>query len=178
MEEIWKDIPEYVGYYQVSNLGRIKRLSTEVYNGFGYYKKSETILIPHLINTGRLIVGLSKNGKVKRFLVHRLVAMTFLEKCDNKKQVNHLDGNPLNNRLENLEWCDQSGNELHKIYTLKHTNGALLSKPRKVRCITTNMEYPSLAQACRSTGTKMYILFNRLKTGKKDPSGNYWEYIV
>lgn len=178
MEEEWRDIPGYEGFYQASTLGRIKRTRHKVWNGYGWYYHGGNILKPHVINTGRECVGLSKNGEVKRYFVHRLIMVTFVGEPSTKMQVNHLDGNPLNNKLDNLEWCDQSRNELHKIYDLKHTEGALVHKPREVVCVETSVVYPSLADACRKTGLAMHILFNRLKTGKKDPNGNSWKYVI
>ena len=178
MQEIWKDIPGYEGYYQISNFGRVKRTECKVWNGYGWYLRRGNILKPRVINTGRECVRLSKDGISNRYFVHRLVMMAFVGEPQNKMQVNHLDGNPLNNRLDNLEWCDQSRNELHKIYGLGHIDGALINKPRKVICNETSMVYLSLADACRKTGLKMHILFNRLQSGKKDPNGNTWKYVI
>lgn len=99
MQEIWKDIKEYEGLYQVSNKGNVKSLN---YN----HTKEEKILRPMVIRNGYLIVTLYKNGKCKRLLVHRLVLMTFapINNMD-KFDVNHKDENKQNNNLDNLEWC-------------------------------------------------------------------------
>lgn len=99
MEEIWKDKKDYEGHYQVSNLGRIKSIK------FG----KERILKQH-IKRGYYYVGLSKNGIVKRYLVHRLVAQAFIDNPNNYKEVNHKDENKLNNSVDNLEWCNAKYN--------------------------------------------------------------------
>ena len=100
MKEIWKDIKDYEGHYQVSNLSRVKSIK------FG----KERILKPVTDRHGYLIVGLWKNNKQKIYKVHRLVAEAFLPNPYNLPQVNHKDENPLNNNVNNLEWCDAKYN--------------------------------------------------------------------
>ena len=107
-KEIWKDIKGYKLIYQVSNFGNIKRLK-------GYGCKKEHLLKPNISATvNYLLVCLCKNGKAKRFLLHRLVALNFLNNLNNYPQVCHKDGNPKNNNLENLYWGNQSMNEEDK----------------------------------------------------------------
>lgn len=96
-KEIWKDIPGYEGKYQVSNLGRVRNPN---YRGSGLPR---TLKQSIGIN-GYYYVGLYLTKK-KRPLVHRLVAITFLENPNNLPSVNHKDENKLNNKLDNLEWC-------------------------------------------------------------------------
>lgn len=93
-KEVWKDIIDYEGLYQVSNLGRVKSLFR--------YKR---ILKPQKDIHGYLKVGLYKNGKCKLFNIHKLVANAFIENPNNYKYVNHKDENKTNNRVENLEFC-------------------------------------------------------------------------
>lgn len=94
--EIWKDIPDYEGYYQASNFGRIKSLN---------YKKTgkEQILKLRVNKHGYLNVGLFKNGKEKSYLVHRLVWLAFHEEIPEGMQINHINEVVSDNRLENLE---------------------------------------------------------------------------
>lgn len=178
MREFWADIPGHVGEYQVSDLGRVRSLSRNVPRGKGTLPVKGKILKQFITNTGRLEVHLSHNGKWQHWLVHRLVATVFLPNPNNFPQINHLNGNPLDNRLANLEWCNQSLNEIHKIHNLKVKNSSLLSQPRKVLLVEHNEIFNSLGEACRKTGIPLYMLFNRLKTGKPDKNGFHWEYVV
>ena len=111
--EVWKDIYfiengieyDYRGLYQVSSEGKIKSLN---YNHTG----KEKILKPQKTKDGYQFVSLYKNGKVKQFIVHRLIAHMFIPNDDqeNKTQVNHIDENKENNSVENLEWCTREYN--------------------------------------------------------------------
>lgn len=108
MREVWKDIKDYEGLYQVSNLGRIKSLSRFHYTGWGKnkgYIKKEKILTQTLLSIGYYIVTLCKNGESKKMFVHRLVAQAFLDNLNNFPCINHKDENKLNNYVDNLEWC-------------------------------------------------------------------------
>ena len=99
--EIWKDIPGFEGLYQASNEGRIRSLTRQVYN----YIKPGRILKSNIKNSGYLYLSISNgNNKFKHANVHRLVALAFIPNPDSKPQVNHKDGNRLNNNVDNLEW--------------------------------------------------------------------------
>lgn len=98
------------GLYQVSNLGNVRSLN---------YRKSNKIkLLSFRYNTiGYVYVCLSKNGFHKYVSIHRLVANTFLKNKNHYLQVNHIDGNKLNNHVENLEWCNPIENMNHAFKT-------------------------------------------------------------
>jgi len=113
MEE-WRDIPGYEGYYQVSNLGRVKRLYREdiIHNYGGLKIVPEKILKPYIDKrkyTG-VRVTLCKSGFTKRFIVARLVASAFIPNHGNLPLVEHLDDNPTNNVVTNLKWGTHSSN--------------------------------------------------------------------
>jgi hypothetical protein len=98
MEEIFKSIEEYEGLYEISNLGRVKSLAK---NG-----KKEIIMKPKIDKDGYLQISLRKpRTKRKYYRIHRLVALTFIDNINQLPQVNHIDCNPSNNNVENLEWC-------------------------------------------------------------------------
>ena len=105
-KEEFKDIPGYEGMYQVSNLGRVKSLSREMYNGFSYFTSKEKILKNGKDAHNYFNVNLCKNGKAKMFKIHQLVVMVFLgHKPDgtNKIVVDHINNIQHDNRLENLQ---------------------------------------------------------------------------
>lgn len=115
MEEIWSDIEGFEGFYQVSNKGNVKSLDRLV-NGCsfkGYQRMKGKQLKLQKRKSGHLDVLLKKNGKEKRCWVHRLVAKAFIPNPDNLPIVNHIDSNPQNNSVENLEWCTQQHNINH-----------------------------------------------------------------
>ena len=107
MQEIWKDIPNYEGYYQVSNLGRVK--STP----HSKYKKSK--ILKNIPRNGYLSVILCDEKSKKNVFVHRLVAQCFVPNPENKPIVNHIDGNKSNPCAYNLEWCTYKENTQHAI---------------------------------------------------------------
>ena len=118
MVETWKDIKGYEGLYQISNLGRIKSLRKKIKNNgaFGKRKiitKNEKIVSSYKNKDGYSVVQLYKNNKRKLKLVHRLVAEAFIPNPNNYPYVNHKDGNKANNCVDNLEWCNNSMNQLH-----------------------------------------------------------------
>jgi hypothetical protein len=116
MEEIWKDIEGYEGLYQVSNFGRVRSLDRTIKIGhklFGNMKLKGRLFKQQLDEHGYYRVGFKVNNKQKNFQTARLVAAAFIPNPLNKPQVNHIDGKPKNNHVDNLEWCTQSENNIH-----------------------------------------------------------------
>lgn len=103
--EIFKEVPEYEGLYSVSNFGNIKSLQRQVRCRGGHRTVKERILKPIIGSHGYYMVNLSLNGKLKAFMIHQLVAMTFMNHKPNghKICVDHIDYNPLNNNVNNLQ---------------------------------------------------------------------------
>lgn len=113
--ERFKPISGYEGLYEVGNLGTIVALPKDIPVGIagGVDRRSRKALKPSIHPHGHLRVWLSKDGRKHAFLVHRLVAKAWIENPDNLPIVNHLDGNPANNAVVNLEWTTRSGNTSH-----------------------------------------------------------------
>lgn len=107
--EIWKNIADYEGLYQVSNLGRVRRLKGK------RCTSSFRVLRPANCH-GYLSVALCKNGKPISFFVHRLVADAFLGNVAGK-EINHIDANRRNNTLPNLEIVNRQENIAHSVKT-------------------------------------------------------------
>ena len=112
-----KDIPNYEGLYSATEDGRIWSYPKRINSFKGKWLKLQIMTNTKNRNKPRsnYMVYLYKNGEGKRFLVHRLVALTFIPNPENKPQINHKDGNPLNNNVNNLEWVTSSENIRHGI---------------------------------------------------------------
>jgi DNA uptake protein ComE-like DNA-binding protein len=113
MKEIWKDVNDYEGYYEVSNLGRIRTVYRVVNN---QHLKSKIKSLNRIVD-GYLCVSLQKNGAKASKPVHRIVATAHIPNSENKPQVNHKNGNKLDNRVVNLEWNTGVENMRHAINT-------------------------------------------------------------
>jgi hypothetical protein len=108
--EYWKDLKGYEGIYKININGDIKSL---IRNSTGTNTRKETFLKPFISKNGYKRVALSKNSKTIKYLLHRLIAIHFIENPNNLKVINHKDGDKLNNELSNLEWCTHSYNSKH-----------------------------------------------------------------
>ena len=101
MEEVWKDILEYEGLYQISNLGRVKN-------------NKNLIMKNRITPNGYYKIALSKDGICKHYNIHRLLAIAFIPNPDNKPYVDHIDINKKNNDLSNLRWVTNSENVINR----------------------------------------------------------------
>lgn len=106
MEE-WRDIKGYEGLYQVSDLGRVKSLN---YNKTGEERLMKPYKISKKSENTYYLIQLHKDGKKYRKRVHRLVAEAFIPNPNGLPDINHKDENGLNNRVDNLEWCNAKYN--------------------------------------------------------------------
>ena len=175
-DEVWKDIPGYEGLYQVSNFGEVKSLSR-------YHHKKETILKKHKTKDGYYETTLVKNGKYKFIRTHRLVAFAFIPNLLNKEQINHKDGNKLNNNVENLEWCTLQENKDHAIKTgLQDFKGKKNPKAKAVNQYDKDgnfiKKYDTLRQAMYETGISEHCISSVCNKHIKTAGGYKWEFVV
>lgn len=178
MQEIWKDIKDYEGLYQVSNLGRIKSLERKVKNTKSSYRIiKEKILSCGKSSNGYCYIILCKKQNRKPFRIHRLVAEAFIPNPNNYLEVNHKDENKLNNKADNLEWCN------HK-YNINYGN--LIKKnakkhKKKVMQYTKNnvfiKEYSSLKEASNKIGINSSSIIRCCKGKQKTCGGYIWRYM-
>lgn len=133
MSEIWKDIEGYNGYYMVSDKGNVKSIDRIITkNGIEQCLKGK-LLKQHTSKDGYKTVGLSKNNHLRHFRVHRLVAMAFIPNPKNKPAIDHIDGNRMNNVLNNLRWATTQENNTFPIASKNHSS----SKKGKKACVET-----------------------------------------
>lgn len=156
MKEVWKDIEEYEGLYQVSNLGRVKRVTTE------------RILKGCRDSKGYLQVNLCKQGCVSKKLIHRLAAQTFIPNSENKVEVNHIDENKTNNRVDNLEWSTRKENCNHG--TRNERIGISIIATNINTCEST--EFYGTNECARQLGLHQQNITKVLK-GKRRQTGGY-----
>lgn len=118
MKEIWKPVLGFEEYFEISNLGNLRRIKINQ-NIYGKGKKTIKVnrKIKATMDRGYYKVALSINGKRYLKYIHRLVAEAFIPNPNNYKEVNHIDSNPSNNCVDNLEWCNRKYNIN---YMLKH----------------------------------------------------------
>lgn len=169
--EIWKNIDGYNGLYQISNLGRVKSLG----NGNSNNSK-ERILKPGITRGDYLQVNLSKDGKRKHYYIHRLVASAFIDNPDNLLEVNHINEDKADNRVNNLEWCDRAyncnyGSRIERIATIR-------KKPIYSVNKTTNeiTYYQSATDAERLTNINNAHIWSCCNGKRKSAGGYKWYY--
>lgn len=155
MEEVWKPVNSFEDYYEVSNLGNV-RSKTRITNDGKVIKGR--LLSP---STSRYsTVQLYKCNKATNCMIHRLVAQAFVPNPNNLKEVNHIDGNRLNNRADNLEWCTSRQNMSHSVEIGLRQK----SYRRPVKCIDTQEVFSSLSAAGRFVHTDATRITESIQT--------------
>jgi len=180
-EEVWKDIPNYEGLYQVSNLGRVKSLPRKTNNQYcnGLIMKAHN-------SYGYLKLQLKKNNNYKWFFIHRLVAQAFLNNYSDALQVNHKNGIKNDNKVENLEMVTASQNQLHSyrilknIPSMKNRFGEEHVRAVKINQYTKQMKHiaawNSIIDASKKLNINASCICNVLKRRRKTAGGYVWEY--
>ena len=195
MEEMWKDVPDYEGYYKVSNYGNVKSITRYVNGNVGQPKIIHEKILTPIMRGLYLSVRLSKNNKTKAYNIHRLVALAFLTNENNYPCINHKDENKLNNNVENLEWCSYSYNmnygtckeriskankisnlgkihpkldESKKSVDILFVNNGEIIKGAKTASIKYNISASNIIQCCKG---------KRKSAGKINGKPAIWKYL-
>jgi hypothetical protein len=120
--EIWKDVVGYEGCYKVSSKGQVISLARVIYNGVNTFYSQPKLLIQYVSSTGYYTVTLSKNAVRKKFKVHRLVAIAFINNPEYKLFIDHINTIRTDNRIENLRWVTRSENALNPITRMRNSD--------------------------------------------------------
>ena len=171
MKEEWKVIPDYSDY-EISNLGRIKSYKQD---------RKGKISLGSKDKKGYLTKTLTNEFGRKTFKVHRLVAQAFIPNIYNLPQINHIDENKENNRIDNLEWCDNCYNSNYGTRTerIALANRCCETTSKKVYSIDENNIkefFDSIGEAERITGLPHSNIVRALKGRRKTCGGRKWYY--
>ena len=172
-EEKWKDIKGYEGLYQISSFGRIKTVPHwQTYSNGDKHFYKERIRVPGVGPTGYLSIRLGSKGREAG--VHRLVAETFIPRVPGKNDVNHIDGDKSNNRVDNLEWVDRKENMRHCRKVLKKETG---KAKVPVLCIETGETFESLSEASETKDVNLAHLCQVVNGHRHTAGGRHWRRL-
>lgn len=160
--ELWKDIDEFEGKYQISNLGNVMSLN---------YRNSKKpgLLQQYDDKDGYKTVQLFLNGQMKVKKVHRLVGIAFLSNPDNLPEINHKDENKANNCVDNLEWCDRAYNNCY---------GNRINKTKKpVLCVELNTIYSSQQEAANALSISQGSISKCCAHPTRRAGGYHWRFV-
>lgn len=193
MEEIWCDISDYKGLYQVSTLGRVRSLDRIIYDQGRHWFQNGKILKASSQKSGYLFVTLSKAGKAKQYRVHRLVAQAFIPNPSKLPQVNHKDEDVTNNKVENLEWCTAKYNlnygnhnqnvaktlKQHKYQKIAIENGRKASTPVLKFTLDGKFleKYSSQVEAAKNNNIRQGSVSNCCRGKVKQVKGYIYKYL-
>lgn len=180
-EAIWFPLFGHEGLYEINKDGEIKTINNLKSINSSLGKRGTIILSPS--KTGRYLrIGLSKEGKRKYHLVHRLIAFTFIPNPDNKPHINHINGIKKDNSIGNLEWCTQSENVKHgfDILNRRPTNLGITYgnhfRSKKVVCVNTGEVFDSLRRASEFVNGNKTSISSACKNNNRTYKGFKWKY--
>lgn len=173
MEEVWKDIEGYKGLYQVSNLGRVKRLE---YEQVMPRNNKLVVFQERILKQGkarhknrdytRMTVTLSKNSKTSTRSVARLVATLFVSNPDEKLEVHHINHSPMDNNANNLQWVDRKEQfDAHWSNEMSKSSKGFLPK-NKIKIVVDGVEYTSQIEASLALGLNKNAIADAKRKGK------------
>jgi hypothetical protein len=181
MNEIWNDIKDFEGWYEISNIGNIRSKTRIIEHKKDNLNRQKNQISKGKIrkktinNKGYEYVQLFKNCKIVKRYIHRMVAESFLSNEFDKKEVNHKDGNPLNNHVDNLEWVTKNENMKHALDSGLYTTE---KKVKSINILTGNETvYKSIGNASRLLGINHTAIVQNLKKRSKTCKNCIWEYI-
>lgn len=166
---LWKEIAGYEGMYLISDNGEVVSLPRTVKSGEKTIHRKAKPIKAHLRGREKLkyeAVTLSKDGQRKSYSVHRLVANAFLPNPENLPEINHKDENPLNNKVENLEWCSRQ-------YNIDYSKSRPVAQIEDGKVIAV---FKSIKEAGRQTGIKRTGINNVVCGIAKTAGGFNWKY--
>lgn len=175
--ETWKEVKGYEQYYMVSNLGRVKGLERKIKCSYGVRTKKEKILKPDINNKGRAYVYLTVNRVKKKVFVHRLVLSTFNPIEDwERYEVNHKDENPLNNSLDNLEWCTHKENINYGTRNQRHAEKMSHGHILQIKDNQVIKDWASLKAIRRGFSTNYSAILQCCNGQRENYKGYQWKY--
>ena len=156
-----RDIPGYEGLYSITDDGQVYSIKRKIY------------MKQQADKDGYLCVNLRKDGRYRRFFIHRLVALTYVENPEGKETVNHINEIKTDNRAENLEWATRKEQTNHGT----RTERAAASESIPVRCIDTGVVYPSAKAAADAYDTSGSCITKVCKGKARTHRNLHWEYF-
>lgn len=173
--ENWKDIPGYEGLYQISDFGNVRSLpkiwSIGNNGGTGYH---DGIILKKILIKGYVVCNLIRDKKIKTFRVHRLVGESFIPNPDNKPCINHKDLNRSNNIIDNLEWCTNLENAIHRKDNGKYSVGKKHHMYKPLINLNSGVFYDTLTEAANAMGMKYSTLSNMVRGKRKNRTPVKW----
>ena len=182
IEEIWKPVVNYEKSYEVSNLGAIRGIDREIYTPLiGNFIKKGKIIIQSFDSSGYCQVGLSGKGVKKTTSVHKIVAYAFIDNPKNLPQVNHIDGNKLNNKVDNLEWCTNQENQEHAretgLYEKMYKEAMKRRKPVIAYNEKSSISFTSISSAAKHFNFNSGSISSTINRKNNIFMGYFFEYI-